>query len=106
MRSLRKPLEICCRPYASSLTMSTVPGVGGALSLALEGEHERRHLVDLFLGQLAAELRHLVPVGEQQRVAGVGDDARDPLRRSAALQVRAVVLALAVEIVAGVAILG
>ena len=81
-------------------------GAVAAALLPLLADHELREVVDLFLGQLAAELRHLVAVAEQQRVARVGDDGRDPFLCPAAFQVGAVVLARAVEVVAGVAVAG
>ena len=77
MRSLRNRLEYVPPTLRRSLAKSTVRS-RRPCHLPLEGDHERRQLVDLLGGQLAAELRHLVPVAEQQRVAGVGDDAPRP----------------------------
>src|SRR5438045_5969382 len=102
MRTLRKRWVL--RTLRHGHRNVNAPTSEALLLLAPQRDHEAGELFDLVGAQLAPELGHLVALAEQQRVAGVRDHRRDPLRRPASLQIGAVVLALAVEVVAGVAV--
>src|SRR4029077_16460310 len=71
----------------------------------LLADHETGEVFDLRGGELALEPGHLVLVAVERAVARVGDHRAHPGEGPAPFQVRAVVLARAVEVVAGVAVL-